>query len=174
LISGKGSEKLKHLENDYSIFPKDRAFYDKIRKDSFSSELDFKRFIDSIHVERVNALSAIRDIPDLVRVYHVNTLNAERAQFLLDHLERRNYYLNQEFDYYYPDLSYEKFLDSVSFDNDFSRTTASRLLANIYLNYLARKAFQSKTNEEWWQENLGFKFELVIEQPNSLGQIYWY
>jgi len=55
-ISGKGSEKYNHLEKDYSFFPKDKSFYDKINGDYFPTEIDFKRFIDSIHFERMNLL----------------------------------------------------------------------------------------------------------------------
>lgn len=167
-IQGKGSEKLKYLEKDYSIFPKDKAFYDKIRSDSFASELEFKKFIDSLHFERVNALTLFKGVPELLRVYHQNTLAAERAQILLEHLERRNYYMNEEFNYFYPDTSYIKFLDSIRFDSNFSQTTASRLFANSYLNYFARMAYKTKTDEEWWQENLGYKLEFVSNQPKSL------
>jgi thiol-disulfide isomerase/thioredoxin len=168
LIGGKGSEKLKHLEKDYSVFPKDKPFYDKIRSDYFSTELDFKKFIDSIHVERVNALNSFKDISNLLRNHHLNTLNAERAQLLLEHLERRNYYIKQEFDYFYPSESYCNFLDSIDFDNDFSKTTSAKLLTNSYLNYYARHALESKTDEEWWQENLSWKLAFVSNQPNSL------
>ncbi|NLO50584.1 MAG: TlpA family protein disulfide reductase [Bacteroidales bacterium] len=168
LIDGKGSDKLKHLEKDCLIFPKNKSFYDKIRSDYFSTELDFKRFIDSIHFERVDALTSFKDIPDLLRNHHLNTLNAERAQLLLEHLERRNYYIKQKPDYYYPDESYVGFLDSINFDNDFSKTTASKLLTNSYLNYLARQAFKSKTDKEWWEESLSWKLKFVSAQPKSL------
>lgn len=168
LIEGKGSDKLKYLEKDCQISPNNKPFYDKIRSDYFSTELDFKRFIDSIHFERVNALTSFKDIPTLLRNHHLNTLNAERAQLLLEHLERRNYYTAQKFDYYYPEESYDDFLDSINFDNDFSKTTASKFLTNSYLNYRARQAFKSKTDNEWWQENLSWKLTFVSTQPKSL------
>ena len=166
-IKGKGSDKLKHLEKDFSIFPKDRTFLDKIRSDFFSSELDFKKFIDSIYFKRINALDSFKKIHDLLRVHHLNTLKAERTQFLLEHLERRNYYMKQEFTYFYPEASYFNFLDSIIFDNDFSQTTASKSLSNTYLNWIARKALKSKTDEEWWQENLSYKLKYVAEQSSS-------
>ncbi len=168
VIIGKGSDKVKHLQKDYSIFTKDKTFYDKFRSDYFATELDFKRFIDSIHFERVNALTSSKTVPDLLRKYHLNTLNAERVDFLLEHLKTRNYYVKQEFDYFYPDESYYNFLDSVDFDNDFSKTTAAKFLANNYLNFRARYAFKSKPEEEWWQENLSWKLGFVSDQPKSL------
>jgi len=106
IIDGKGSEKLKHLEKDFSVFPKDRTFFDKIRSDFFSCELDFKKFIDSIYFVRVNALDSFNKMPGLLRDHHLNTLKAERTQFLLEHLENRNYYMKQVFNYFYPESSY--------------------------------------------------------------------
>jgi thiol-disulfide isomerase/thioredoxin len=167
-INGKGSEKLEYLEKDYSVFSKDKAFYEKIRSDFFGSELDFKRFIDSLYFERINALASEKVVPELLRVYHQNTTEAERAQILLEHLERRNYYMNEEFNYFFPDTSYISFLDSIRFDSDFSQTTASRLLTNSYLNYFARMAYQTKTDEEWWKENLGYKLKFISDKPESL------
>jgi thiol-disulfide isomerase/thioredoxin len=168
LITGKGSDKLKHLEKDYEIFPKDRDFYEKIRSDSFPTELDFKKFIDYIHFEKMNALESFNHLPKPLKYHHLNTLNAERAQFLLEHLEKRNYYTKQEYDYFYPDSSYYNFLDSINFDNDFAKSTSAKLLTNSYLNYHANQAFKSKTEEEWWYENLGWKLAFVSEQPQSL------
>ncbi len=167
-ISGKGSEKLKHLENDNSIFVKDKSFYDKTMSDYFSTEVDFKRFIDSIHFIRVNALASIKDIPDVVRKHLLNTLNAERAELLLEHLERRNYYIKEEFDYFYPDENYFHFLDSIDFYNDFPNTSAAKSFTSDYLNYQARQAFKTKTEEEWWEENLRWKFGFISDQPISL------
>lgn len=167
-ITGKGSGKLKHLENDYAVFPNDKAFNDKIGSDSFPTEFDFKRFIDSIYWVRVNALTSTEGVPDSLKAFHQNTLRAERANFLLDHLERRNYYMKEEFSFFYPDEQYTRFLDSMSFDNAFAQTTASRMFSKTYLNYIARKAFKSKTDDEWWNDNLGFKLKSVSERPKSL------
>ncbi|WP_242084553.1 TlpA family protein disulfide reductase [Aestuariivivens sediminis] len=167
-INGKGCEKFKYLEKDYSIFPKDKAFYNKIRSNFFASEIDFKRFIDGLYFERVNGLASVNVVPELLRVYHQNTLEAERAQILLEYLESRNYYMNEKDSYFYPDTSYIIFLDSIRFDNKFSQTTASRLLAKNYLNYFARIAYQTNTDEEWWKENLGYKLKLVLDNPKSL------
>lgn len=164
-ISGKGSEKLKYLETDYSIFPKDKPFYEKIRSNYFATEIDFKKFIDSIHFERVNALTSSTMIPDLVKKHHLNTLNAERTQFLLEHLETRNYYTKQEFEYFFPDENYYNFIDSIDFDDDFSKTTAAKLLTSSYLTYQARYAFKTKTKKEWWEENLIWQLGFISNQP---------
>lgn len=167
-ITGKGSEKHKHLERDYSIFPKDPSFYNKIRSNSFSTEIDFKNFIDSLYEERINILDSSNIKPELLKTYHRNTIEAERARFLLDHLERRSYYMNEGFQYFYPDSGYIRFLDNIEFNNSFSQTVAARMLTSSYLNYFARIAYQSKTHEEWWKENLGFKFEMISDKPKSL------
>lgn len=166
-ISGRGSQKLKHLERDYSIFPKDKSFYDKIRSNYFPSEIELKGFIDSIHFERVNALISFSAIPDLLRNHHLNTLKAERADLLLEYLEKRNYYTDGEHDYFLPDENYYNFLDSIEFDKDFSKTTAAKELANKYLNDQAQKAFKTKDEEEWWNENLEWKFSYISRQPKS-------
>jgi thiol-disulfide isomerase/thioredoxin len=168
VISGKGSDKLKYLEKDFIIFPKDKPFNNKIRSDYFITELDFKKFIDSIHFERVNALKLSIDVPDELRKHHLNTLNAERAEFLLEHLERRNYYVRQEFNYFFPDENYYSFLDSIDFGSDFPNTTAARVLAGCYMEYQAQHAFKFKTEEEWWEEDLSWKFSFIADQPKSL------
>ncbi|WP_373493058.1 TlpA family protein disulfide reductase [Aquiflexum sp.] len=167
VIGGKGSEKIMHLEKDYSIFPKDKLFFEKITSDSFSTELEFKRFIDSIHVERVNALNWFASIPEVVKEYHLNTINAERASFLLEHLERRNYYTKEEFDYFFPHETYYNFLDSIDFNNDFSKTTAAKILAGEFLTNKARHALKNKNEEEWWKENLNWKLKFIAHQPKS-------
>lgn len=166
-IVGKGSEKLRHLEKDFSIFPKDKLFYDKISGDHFTTELEFKRFIDSIHFERVNALNSFSSTPKVVKKYHLNTLNAERAGFLLEHLERRNYYTHGEFGYFFPDKAYYAFLDSIDFNNDFSKTTSAKLLADKYLTDKAQLAFKNRNEEEWWKENLNWKLNFIAHQPKS-------
>ncbi|WP_373521710.1 TlpA family protein disulfide reductase [Aquiflexum sp.] len=167
LIGGKGSEKLRHLEKDYTIFPKDKLFFDKITSDHFTSELEFKRFIDSIHFERVNALNSFSSIPKVVKKYHLNTLDAERAAFLLEHLERRNYYTHGEFDYFFPDKTYYTFLDSIYFNNDFSKTTSAKLLSGKYLTDKAQLAFKNRNEEEWWKENLNWKLNFIAHQTKS-------
>lgn len=166
-IRGKGSEKLQHLENDHAVFSKDRAFYSKINSDYFATELDFKRFIDSIHFKRIEALAASKGTPEVVRSHHVNTLQAERAMFLLGHLERRNYYVKETFDYFFPDDRYFDFLDSIDFGGDFPHTTAARLLASIYLNYQVRHAFKSKTEDEWQADNWSWRFGFIAQQAKS-------
>ncbi|EOZ98752.1 Thiol:disulfide oxidoreductase [Indibacter alkaliphilus LW1] len=167
VIGGKGSEKLRHLEKDFSILPKDKLFYEKISGDHFTTELEFKRFIDSIHFERVNALNSFSSIPKVVKKYHLNTLEAERAAFLLEHLERRNYYTHGEFGYFFPDKTYYTFLDSIDFNNDFSKTTSAKLLAGKYLTDKAQLAFKNRNEEEWWKENLNWKLNFIAHQPKS-------
>jgi thiol-disulfide isomerase/thioredoxin len=168
VISGKGSGKLKHLENDYSIFPKDKSFYEKIRSNYFKTELDFKRFIDNFYFERTDALASSKVIPGLLKSYHLNTLNAERANFLLEHLENRNYYMKEQFNYFYPEEEYFNFIDNLNFNNEFSQTTAAKVLTSNYLNYKARYALKLKTEDEWWDENLNWKFEYISNQSKSL------
>jgi thiol-disulfide isomerase/thioredoxin len=168
LISGKGSDKLKYLEKDYSIVAKSQAVWDRTTSTSFDTELDFKRVIDSIHFEKVNALTSLEGVPDFLRDHHLMTLNAKRAESLLEHLERRNYDTKGEFDYFYPDDNYINFLDSIDFNSDFAKTKAARSLTQSYLNYQARQAFKYKTDEEWWEEILSWKFRYISNLPASL------
>lgn len=168
LIRGEGSHKLKYLEKDFAVFQKNRAFYEKVSSNTFPTEFDFKRFIDSIYIQRIETLNAVENLSSVLKNHHLNSLKADRAQQLLEHLERRNYHLQQSFDYFYPHDSYCDFLDSLSFDNDFAATTSAKLLTNSYLNYLSRQEFKSKTDNEWWQEGLGWKMSFIVNQPISL------
>jgi thiol-disulfide isomerase/thioredoxin len=167
LITGKGSEKLKIFQDDYYIFSKIESFHEKIRSSDFPTELAFKRYIDSIYSERINVLDSANNVPEKLRKYHLNALMAEKAHYLLFHLERRNYYMTGEFRYFYPDDSYLEFTDSIIFDNDFSGNIAARLFANVYLTFLARNNLKEKSEEEWWDENLFWKWNYITRQQKS-------
>lgn len=167
IVSGKGAEKFDHLIKDYEIFPKDKSFYDKIGSYSFHTEMDFKWFIDSIHFMRMDFINSNTSIPADFKVHHINTINAERAMLLLEHLDRRNYYMKGEFDYFFPDRAYLAFLDSIRFDNLFCMTTAAKKLTNSYLLNNARNAFKDEDDEKWWNENLLWKWNYITNQTKS-------
>lgn len=167
-ISGNGAEKLFYLLKDYEIFPKDKSFYDTIRSNGFKTELIFKTFIDSIQNIRIGTIEANKSISENLKSHFLNTINADHATFLLEHLERRNYYMKEEFDYYFPDSSYYSFLDSLKFDNLFCTSTAAKKLANSYLTNRARTAFTGKSEETWWEDNLSWKLNYVAKQSKSL------
>jgi thiol-disulfide isomerase/thioredoxin len=167
IISGKGAEKLNYLIKDYEIFPKDKSFYDKIRSDSFLTEMDFKRYIDSIHFMRMDNINSNTSIPTDFKLHLIYIINAERAIFLLEHLERRNYYMNGEFNYFFPNRAYLAFLDSINFDNLFCKTTAAKKLANSYLMNKAQNAFKDEDEEKWWNENLLWKWNYISNQTKS-------
>jgi thiol-disulfide isomerase/thioredoxin len=172
ILEGKGAEKLSFLVSDYDLFPKGKDFYDTIRSKGFETEMDFKHFMDSIFQIRINLLASNDSIPEILRTYYTNSIKAEHADFLLNHLERRNYYMKDEFGYYFPDSSYYSFLDSLNFDNDFCKTVKSRLLAESYLNDVVKTAFKGKKEEESWKKSLSWTFNYITEQENSLWKDY--
>ena len=167
-IDGKEAEKLTYLIKDYELFPKDKSFYDTIRSNGFKTELIFKTFIDSIQNIRIGEIEANKSISEYLKSHFLNIINAEHANFLLNHLENRNYYMEEEYDYYFPDSSYYSFLDSLKFDNLFCNSTVAKKLANSYFINRARTAFKGKSEEMWWEDNLSWKLNYVGEQHKSL------
>lgn len=166
-IEGKGAEKLSYLTRDFILFPKDKSFSDTIRSNGFKTELIFKSFIDSIQNIRIREINNNKSIPENLKSHFLNMINAEHAKFLLEHLESRNYYMKDEFDYFFPDSSYYSFLDRLKFDNLFWNSTEVKSLANSYLTNKARIAFKEKSEETWWKDNLSWKMNYVAEQPKS-------
>lgn len=167
-ISGKGSEKLKYLTEDYKIFPKGKAFNEKLNSKEFEKALSFKIFIDSIQNIRIKTLNSNTTISGKLKAIFKNDIYAESAELLFYHLERRNYIMKGSFDYYYPDTSYYSFLNNLNFDNSFCHSTAIKKMAPDYLNAKARIAFKKEDETRYWEENLSWKFNYVSNQPKSI------
>ncbi len=167
-ISGRGSEKLNYLIDDYQIFHKDKAFYDKIRSKSFETELLFKGFIDSIQNVRINKLNLNKSVPEELKKQFEFDIHAESAGFLLQHLERRNYTMKEDFSYCYPDSSYFSFLKNLKFDNAFCQSTLVKQLAGDYLMAKAREAYKDKNDSLWWNDNLSWKLDYISNQPKMI------
>jgi thiol-disulfide isomerase/thioredoxin len=172
MISGKGSEKLNYLLEDYQRFPKDKDFYEKIRGSSFENELDFKAFVDSIQNIRLSALNENKSVPEKLRSHFEMLVNAESASLLLKHLERRNSNMDQGYEYYYPNPSYLLSIDNLDFNDEFCMNSHSMNLAGDYLELQARNAFKGKSETDWWEEGLAWKLNYISEQPKSLWNDY--
>ncbi len=168
LISGKGSEKLKYLMNDYRLLPKDKAFRRKLKSKKFENEHIFKHFIDSLRDIRINDLISNKTVPDKLKIHFKNDIYAESASFLFKYLERRNYNVKGDFDYYNPDSSYYTFLNYVNFDNSFCRSSEMKKLAGNFLTSKARIAFKEKDEASWWEEHLLWEFNYVSSQAKSV------
>lgn len=167
-IGGSTKNKYAYLIDDYKIFPKDNVFYEKIKSNSFNTVTDFKNFIDSIYNKRINSIES-KNIRKDEKLYFINSIKAERAKFLLDHLERRNYYISGEFKYFYPDNEYYNFLDSISFNASFCKTTAAKEMAYSYLTNKARIDFSGKQEEVWWKDNFKWKLNYI----KSISKSEW-
>ena len=167
-VSGKGSEKLNYLQDDYQIFPKDKAFYDRLNGKSFETELQFKSFIDSIQNVRIGKLKLNKTVPKELKKQFEFDIHAESAAFLFRHLERRNYTMKEDFSYCYPDSSYFSFLNDLIFDNEFCQSTLVKNLAGDYLTAKAREAFKGKNDSVWWDDNFLWKLDYISSQPKML------
>lgn len=166
-ISGNGAEKLSYLARDFKIFPPDKSFYNTLRSDKFKTELAFKSYVDSIQADRINAVNTNKSIPQNLKRHFLNVIYAETATILLEHLERRNYYMHSNFDYYFPDSTYLSFMNELKFDNFFCNNTKVKLLAKPYLNCKARFSFKDKDEKTWWNNNLSWKLDYLSNQPKS-------
>jgi hypothetical protein len=171
-ISGKGAEKLQYLVKDFEILYKNRTYRDTIRSNGFKTEMLFKAYIDSIKNIRIQELQANECAPDYVKSTFLNVIQTDYAETLLSHLENRNRYMEDSYDYFYPDPSYYSFLDNMHFDSFFSESSEAKNLAKTFLKHRARIAFKDKSEEEWWDENLVWKFNYITEQPKSVWTDY--
>lgn len=166
-ISGRGSEKLGYLLTDYRLFPKDKAFYEHIRSSAFASEMAFKVFVDSLHDARIAALRGGSITAAPLQSRFLKDVNAERTRFLLEHLERRNYYLRGEFDYFFPEADYYIGLDSLGFEGAFCESTAFKQLAGIHLTNAARRALKEASEEQWEETHLSWRFNYIASRQAS-------
>jgi thiol-disulfide isomerase/thioredoxin len=167
-VSRRGSDKLNYLMEDYQIFPKDKAFYDRINGKSFGTELLFRSFIDSIQNLRISKLALNKSLPEELKKQFEFDIHAESAGFLFQHLERRNYTMKEDFSYCYPDSSYFSFLKNLKFNNAFCQSTLVKQLAGDYLTAKAREAFKDKNDSIWWEENLSWKLDYISNQPKMI------
>ncbi|MCI5057390.1 MAG: TlpA family protein disulfide reductase [Flavobacteriales bacterium] len=171
-INGKGAEKLNYLVKDFELLYKNSSYKDTIRSNGFETEMLFKSYIDSITNIRTQELEANSTIPVDLKSRFANVIQADRAVTLLSHLKNRNRYLNNSFDYFYPDTSYYSFLENISFDSLFCESSKAKELAQLFLENKARIAFKDKSEEEWWEENLFWKFKYITEQEESIWTDY--
>jgi thiol-disulfide isomerase/thioredoxin len=166
-ISGKGSEKLQYLVSDWNIFPKSAEFYTKIRSSDFETEMDFKRYIDSIHKIRLKGVDTMFFKTETLKQHHLKTLNAERAELLLSHLEYRNYRMNNFFAYFHPEEAYYQFLDDLDLAEDVSNNTAVKKLAGPFLTNKAEMSIREVEQNKQWEMKFGARFEYVTKQEPS-------
>jgi len=163
-----GKDELKFLEDDYKLLPKDRSFYDKLRSSDFETLASFKIFIDSVAQTRIDAINSNTGIAGKLKTHLINDIKADNAIQILNHLERRNYYMGNEYSYFYPEPSFYSFLDDLSFNEAFCKTKSAKRLANFYLNSQAREAFREKSDSLWWEDNFAWKLDYISSQPKSM------
>ena len=168
VFSGRGFEKLNYQVHDYKVYPLSNEFYQKVNGKSFTTELMFKDFIDSITNKRLTKLNSDKTTPRKLKEQFENDIYFEGAGYLLNHLERRNYTMKDEFGYYYPDSSYLTLIENLKFDNEFCNSTLAKGLAGEYLTWKAREAFKGKNDSIWWEENLKWKLDYIGKQPESV------
>jgi thiol-disulfide isomerase/thioredoxin len=166
-ISGKGSEKLKHLVRDHKRFIKDIKYYDSIENTGFKTELLFKSFVDNLFDSRISLIMSDETVSRQLKSHFLNGLYADKANKLLYHLERRNYITQEQFTYFYPDQTYYAFFDELKLDDVFCLNTNAKLLARNYLTNKARVAFKDKEEEVWWEEHLEWRLNYVMNQTPS-------
>jgi len=166
-VSGNGAEKLKSLETDFNILYKNSNYRDTIRSSGFETELLFKAFIDSIQTIRIQEVEGDKTILLDIKTHLLNRIQADHAKTLLYHLEGRNRNMDRGYDYFYPDSTYYSFLDNLGFDSRFCESKEAMNLAQPYLENRVRIAFIDKSEEEWWYENLFWKWNFITEQAKS-------
>jgi len=166
-ISGQGAGKLNYLEKDFEILHKNKTYRDTISSNGFKTALLFKAYIDSITNIRIKELEANESTTDDLKFKFLNVIQADYAETLLSHLENRNRYMDGEYGYFYPDALYYSFLKNMHFDSLFCVSSEAKDLARPFLEDRARIAFKDKSEEEWWDKNLFWKFNYITEQPKS-------
>lgn len=166
-LTGKGAEKLHYLETDFQLFNGTNAFYNKIKSDAFSSAMDFKKFIDSVFNPRFKKLSE-SDISETHLGNHMKKyLAIQRANFLLQHLEYRNYYMENEFKYHLPTEEYIGFLDSLDINENFINAKHTLEFAENYITYLAEKELDENPKLERKTKHLYLNWNYVANQKPS-------
>lgn len=166
-ISGNRAGRFDYLLEDSKIFSKNKSFYDTIWESNFKTELLFKEFIDSLSDLRIELINRNKSLKEPLKSHISNVINAERAYFLLEHLERRNYFMNGTFDYFFPDSTYYTFYNEINFDDAFCNSSAAKELSAYYLNNQARMFLGDLGEERWWKEGLTKKFEFILNQPKA-------
>ncbi|GGE31776.1 TlpA family protein disulfide reductase [Psychroflexus planctonicus] len=161
-VTGNGAEKLHYLETDFQLFEGTNAFYKKIKSDEFHSAMDFKKFIDSIFKPRFKKLAQSKNSDTQLDIHLKKHLEIQRANFLLQHLEYRNYYMQNEFNYHFPkEEDYISFLDSVNINDDFTNAKYTLEFAQNYLTYITEKEIFENPDLEKKVENLNLKWDFI-------------
>jgi len=165
----KGKDELNYLEKDFKVLPDSENFRDKLRSSDFKTLASFKAYIDSLKQIRITTLMANKLISDKCKNHFTNEIKTESANHLISHLERRNYYMGEEWSYFHPkDSSYYSILNELSFDSLFCKTKSAKNLARTYLNDLGQKAFKGKSDSLWWENGFAWQLDYVTNQPKSL------
>jgi thiol-disulfide isomerase/thioredoxin len=164
-ITGIGSDKFNYLENDLKVFEKFNEFLKAIRLNQFSNELEFKDHLDSLHLKRIEVLVKNEDISKTEKAHFINSINAEMTKYRLLHLSHQHFYKDGKI----PDKAYFDFMDSLHFTEAFSKTTASKVLADLFSSFKTRQALQDIDEQDWWTESLAYQFNYISNLENS----YW-
>ena len=171
-INGKGAEKLNYLVKDFEILNKNSSYRDTIRSNGFKTEMLFKAYIDSIKNIRIKELESNKTTPADLKSRFLNVIQADLANTLLTYLSNRNRFMDDSYDYFYPDTSYYSFLENISFDSLFCESSEAKKLAQPFLENRTRIAFKDRSEEEWWDENLFWEFNYITKQPKSVWTDY--
>jgi thiol-disulfide isomerase/thioredoxin len=164
LISGKGSKKLQYLVEDHNIFPKSPEFFTKIRGNDFKTELEFKHYIDSIYQLRLEGMETMYFENEAIKNNHLQTLNYERAEYLLSHLEYRNYRMNDFFGYFHPADAYYDFLQELNFPATIGQNTAAKRMAKHFLTNKVETRLNEIEADKKWQLKFGERFRYATNQ----------
>lgn len=165
-ITGRGAENLQHLANDYAVFPIN-TLLKKIKRGKFETAMTFKSYLDSIQALRLQTLAANTQTNKEIKADFKNDILVQHAEFLLRHLERRNYTMNEEFTYHFPSDAYITFLEDVDIQHRNIESTAYKSFAETYLQYKTRIALQDLKEELWYQQQLSWKFNYIESQDKN-------
>lgn len=167
-ISGSGATKLNYLDQDAKNYNLKDLIYDTIRTNGFATELDFKAYLDSIYNTRIKTLEEDVDSPKELKEHFKNSLIAEKAKLLLDHMDRRNYIMQGEFDYFYPDEAYYEFKEEIAQIDTNIYSKQLYLLAQPLLNHRAQLAFKNRSEDAWWDDKASWKMSYLKSRPNNV------
>lgn len=168
-ITGKGAEKHKPLIVDYSLFADTPAFREKLVSDRFTTEMHFKKFIDSVFNPRFKQLDLMSKEDTIITNHLKQELLFEKANKLLTHLEYRSYYMNGEFNYFIPQEEYVSILDSIDIDSHHDLNAKGNLnFAFNNLSYTIQKILSESPEMESKGENLTLRWKHITEQEPSI------
>lgn len=167
-ITGKGAEKLNYLSIDNQHFSYEADIFHQTRSDKFKTEMEFKAYIDSLYEQRLNRLFANKNTPKHLKKHFETSLVAEKTEYLLEHLVRRNQYMKGTFEYFYPDPAYYSFKSEFAKIDSNQINTQLKSVANHILNHNVRLAFKELPIDQYWDERAKWKLDYLENMPNSI------